>query len=75
MKARASATFRMRQTLIRVGDIFEADEEYMRALARNRLVEIFDEDDTEAVPAQKQPNLDSFPFPMWKTEGVELDKE
>jgi hypothetical protein len=39
MKAKALATFRMGQKLIRVGDIFEANEEYVRALARNRLAD------------------------------------
>lgn len=52
IKARAKATFRMQQSLIRRGDIFTADEEYLLALARNGLAEIIRAE--EAAPANKK---------------------
>lgn len=42
-KAKALSTFRMGQALIRTGAVFEAEPDYIRALARNGLAEFYAE--------------------------------
>lgn len=74
MKARALATFRMQKDLIRIGDIFDADEEYIRALARNRLAEFVDgtcpEPEPQPAPETKPaPEPETKPAPKSKKKG------
>lgn len=46
-KAKALSTFRMGQTLVRTGMVFEAEPDYIRALARNGLAELYAEPSVE----------------------------
>ena len=69
MKARSLSTFRtkLRQddektVLVNIGDVIEADAEHLRALARNRLVEIIDGDEQDKPAKIKaEPKSESKP--------------
>jgi hypothetical protein len=54
MKARALATYRMGQQLIRRGDIFEADDDYIRAMVRNGLAQHADDDTADNAPRKRK---------------------
>lgn len=60
LKAKSLSTFRTKldhssemTKLVNPGDIIEGDEEHLRALARNRLVEILDDDTDKAAHADE----------------------
>ena len=67
MKAKSLSVFRtkLRSTdastvLVSIGDVIEGDDEHLRALARNRLVELL-EDGTAAKPAKPAKNTAQAP--------------
>ena len=64
MKATAIATFRTKlrpdspgTVVVRPGDVLDADEEHIKALARNRLVvvDVEEERETAVAPAPEKP--------------------
>lgn len=61
MKARATKTYRMGQRLINAGDVFEGEEEYLRALARNKLAVILDDEEEYEIPVPAVPFREESP--------------
>ena len=68
MKAKALSTFRTKLrlsdsgvVLVGFGQIIEADEEHLRALARNRLVELIGEGDEDEPQPKAKPKVKAKP--------------
>ena len=80
MKAKSLSVFRtkLRQAdegtvLVQLGDVIEGDEDHLRALARNRLVDLMEDDTEKSVKAAK-PKAENTQPPQGepaKTEGQE----
>lgn len=65
MKAKSLSTFRTKlhptddnTVLVNYGDIIEGDSEHLRALARNRLIQILDDEPGEAREEENPPTTD-----------------
>lgn len=72
MKAKSLSVFRtkLRQAdegtvLVQLGDVIEGDEDHLRALARNRLVDLMEDDTEKSVKAAK-PKAEAKPGPAAK---------